>query len=163
MLSLDDKRWTTMQGGYRVPYDPRPLFERLEAGVDREAVWSELWTELHHQGDVGEVSYAAIPYLVQVCLKRSIADWNIYAMVAIIELARTQGSNPEVPEWLAKDYFGAILELAEMGTTEVLATDATDTVRAILSVIAIAKHLRVHGEFLVKYSEYELTEFTKDL
>jgi hypothetical protein len=163
MLSLDDNRWTTMHGGYKMPFDPRPLFARLEAGLETEAVWSELWNELHHQGDVDEASYAAVPHLVRIYRKRAVADWNIYAMVAIIDLARACGSNPGVPEWLAKDYFGAITELAEIGATEVLTTDDTETVRAILGVIAIAKNLRTYGELLVKYSEDELPAITRAL
>jgi hypothetical protein len=36
-------------------------------------------------------------------------------MVAIIELARTESQNPEVPEWLRDDYFRSIQELAQNG------------------------------------------------
>jgi hypothetical protein len=82
--------------------------------------------------------------------------WNTYAIVAIIELARGKGSNPEVPTWLKEDYLRAIRELAEIGATEIWRTEDPDTVRAILGVIAIAKGLRTHGRFLVEYSEDEL-------
>ena len=66
MLSLDDNRWTTMRGGYKMPFDPRPLFARLETGLETQTVWSELWNEPHHQGDVDEASYAAVPHLVRI-------------------------------------------------------------------------------------------------
>lgn len=56
MLKLDDPRWSEMEGGYRIPFDPRPLFGKLQANQDVETVWNELWNELHHQGDVGEAS-----------------------------------------------------------------------------------------------------------
>jgi hypothetical protein len=79
-------------------------------------------------------------------------------MVAIIELARTESRNPEVPEWLRDDYFRSIQELAQMGTKDILSADESETKRAILSVIAIAKGLRTHGKFLVAYSEDELSE-----
>jgi len=39
MLSLDDPRWGSLQGGYRVPFDPRPLLARIEADDDSEAAW----------------------------------------------------------------------------------------------------------------------------
>jgi hypothetical protein len=68
-------------------------------------------------------------------------------MVAIIELARTESRNPEVPEWLRDDYFRSIQELAQMGTKDILSADESETKRAILSVIAIAKGLRTHGSF----------------
>jgi len=155
MLSLDGKRWTTMLGGYRTPFDPRPLLSKLEAGEDAAAVWHELWNEFHHQGDVGEASYASVPHLVKIYRKRKFPDWNTYAIVAIIELSRAKGSNPDVPEWLAKDYFLAITELAEIGAAEILAVADPDVVCAILGIIAMVKKLPAHGEFLIKNSEDE--------
>ena len=40
--------------------------------------------------------------------------------MTIIELARTERKNPAVPEWLEKDYFSAIRELALAGASEIL-------------------------------------------
>jgi hypothetical protein len=48
MLSLDDKRWQNLQGGYRTQFDPRPLLSKLEANKDTTAAWQELWEGLHH-------------------------------------------------------------------------------------------------------------------
>jgi hypothetical protein len=79
-------------------------------------------------------------------------------MVATIELARTKGHNPELPEWLKTEYFQAIRELAEIGSAEVFRAEDADTVRAILSVIAIVKDLRTHATFLIEYSDDELLE-----
>jgi hypothetical protein len=59
MLGAGDQRWSTLKSGYRMPFDPRPLVSQLEDAQHVEEAWSELWDELHHQGDVGEVSYAA--------------------------------------------------------------------------------------------------------
>jgi hypothetical protein len=86
------------------------------------------------------------------------ADWNLYAIVAIIELARTESQNPELPDWLREDCFLSIQELAQIGTKQILPAEDAETKRAILSVIAIAKGLRTHGKFLVEYSEDELLE-----
>src|SRR4051812_37118099 len=105
MLDFNDDRWSTLKGGYRIPFDPRPLLKRLEVESDTKVVWEELWRELHHQGDVGEASYAAVPHLVRIYRQRKRTDWNTYAMVTVIELAREEGSNPPVPEWLSQDYF----------------------------------------------------------
>jgi hypothetical protein len=139
--------------------DPRPLLAQLESGQTRETVWHDLWDELHHQGDVGEASYASVPHLVRIHRKGGLDVWNTYAIVAIIELARGKGTNPEVPTWLEEDYFLAIRELAEIGTAEISRTKEPDAVRAILGVIAIAKGLRTHGKFLVEYSEDEMLDF----
>lgn len=100
MLSFDDPRWGELRGGYRMPFDPRPALAQLAAGGDVEDAWHELWENLHHQGDVGEASYAAVPHLVRIHQQRGEVDWNTYAIVAITDLARTQPNNPPVPKWL---------------------------------------------------------------
>jgi hypothetical protein len=156
MLSLDDNRWGNLTGGYKTRFDPRPLLTRLATGQETASVWHGLWDELHHQGDVGDASYAAVPQLVSIHRERDVVDWNTYGIVAIIELARTEPKNPPVPKWLEKDYFSAIQELAKSGASEIMRTEEPEAVRSILSVIAIAKGLRTHGKFLVEYSEDEL-------
>lgn len=158
MLSFDDPRWSEFDGGYRVRFDPRPILLKLAGGSNTGEVWHELWEELHHQGDVGLASFAAIPHIVQIYKKLGVVDWNAYAMVSIIELARGRGNNPEVPEWLAKDYFAAIRELAAFGLGQIEKTQDAETVCAILSVIALARGLKMHAKFLVSYSEDELTD-----
>jgi len=158
MLNLDDERWHGLTGGYRIPFDPRPSLLRLEVGTDVDGTWHELWEELHHQGDVGEASYAAVPHLVRIHGQRGFVDWNTYGIVATIELARGQGKNPALPKWLEEDYFDAIQELAKLGSVEVLRAEGQVAVRAILSILAIAKGARTHGRFLVDYSEDELLD-----
>jgi hypothetical protein len=163
MLSLDDPRWTTLKGGYRTPFDPRPLLKKLHYGDNDEPTWRELWDELHHQGDVGESSYAAVPLIVQAGRNRNVLNWNFYAIVAIIELARTAPGNPEVPTWLAEDYYPAIQELSLIGNRQLAQATDADTVRSILSVIALAKGLRMHAKFLIEYSDDELREIESKL
>jgi hypothetical protein len=163
MINIEDDRWSEMTGGYKTPFDPRPLLKRLETESDTAQIWRELWDELHHQGDVGEASYAAVPFLVKSYRERTVLDWNTYAIVAIIELARKEGNNPDVPQWIADDYFEAIQELARTGTTEVMRAETADDVRAILSVIAIAKGLRAHGKLLVNYEEHEIADIASEI
>ena len=129
MISLDDSRWSNMTAGYRVPFDPRPLLKRLETDGDATEVWGELWGELHHQGDVGEASFAAVPFLVNIYRERGVIDWNTYAIVATIELARKEGTNPDVPQWMANEYFRAIEELAKLGAKEVFQAEGAENVR----------------------------------
>lgn len=156
MLSFDDERWNNLTGGYKTPFDPRASLRKIEGQQDTVIAWEELWEELHHQGDVGVASYAAVPELVRIHRTGIVADWNLYAIVAVIELARTEPQNPEVPDWLRDDYFRSIQELAEMGTKNILSAEESETKRAILSVISIARGLRTHGKFLVEYSEDDL-------
>jgi len=145
MLSFDDSRWTQLKGGYRMPFDPRPALAQLEAGSDVDDAWRILWEELHHQGDVGEASYAAVPHLVRIHQQRGVVDWNTYGIVAIIELARDDAGNPPMPKWLEEDYSQALRSLAAIGTTEILRTNDVEIVQAILGVIALTKGLRTQS------------------
>jgi len=158
MLSLNDKRWQNLDGGYRTRFDPRPLFSKLEANKDTKAVWHELWEGLHHQGDVGEASFAAVPHLVRIYRQQGTFDWNTYGIVGTIELGRGQRKNPQVPKWLEEAYFKAIRDLAEIGATEVLQAKSAEDIRAILSILALATGARTHARFLLNYSDEELLE-----
>jgi hypothetical protein len=65
MLPLDDPPWKTLTGGYQVPYDVLvPLHKLFERDASKE-LWDESWQELHHQGDLGTASYAAVPHLLE--------------------------------------------------------------------------------------------------
>ena len=158
MLALDDERWLQMNGGYKARFDPRPLLRRLESDKNTGPVWHALWDELHHQGDVGEASFAAVPHLVRLCIDRGEFDWNVYALTAVIELARDKNGNPDVPQWTRDSYFRAIRELAEVGCREILNASDPDHVRAILSVLAIERKLPSHARFLIAYAEDELLQ-----
>jgi hypothetical protein len=97
MLASNDERWLSLVGGYRTAYDPRTALQKLRSNVEVAAAWEELWNELHHQGDVGDASYAAVPELVRIHKEQGVPDWNAYALVGIIELARTRSGNPTIP------------------------------------------------------------------
>jgi len=131
--------------------------------VHVKEAWHELWEELHHQGDVGEASCAAVPHLVRIHGERKLDDWNTDALVAVIELARGKGENPEVPEWLKEEYFSAIRDLAKLGSTEILRAKDPEEVRAILSILALAKGARTHARFLLEYSEEEMIAFERQV
>jgi hypothetical protein len=158
MLSLDDPRWTNLAGGYRTPYDPRPALAKLQSGRDVSAVWHELWNNLHHQGDVDLASYAALPHLVHIYKEHPSRDYNPYTMVAVIELARNRGKNPDVPSWLADGYLESIHELATVGMNELAQSSDPELVPAILSILALAKGLRTYARFLLDNSEEELLD-----
>jgi hypothetical protein len=147
-----------MKGGYRIPFDPRPLFQKLESETDIKRCWEEIWQELYHQGDVGEASYAAVPHLVRIYQNRGKIDWNTYAIVTSIELARNLGKNPDVPLWLRQGYEDAINSLAMTGLGELPHANEKETIRSILAVIAIWKEVRTYARIIIDFSEDELNE-----
>lgn len=111
MLPLDDARWQSYHGGYRVPYDASIGLRRLLFDRPDDDLWEELWSELHHQGDVHQASYAAVPWLVEFVRRSPKIDWNALALIATIELERDRGTNPQVAKELEADYFAAIKSL----------------------------------------------------
>lgn len=155
MLPLSDPAWKALNGGYRVPYDASIALARLEAGDD---VWDELWQELHHQGDVGEASYASVPHLVRICAARHTRDWNVYALVATIEVERHRKANPPVPESMRADYDKALAELAALGLEDLAHVGDALTIRSILGVVALAKGALELGTWISYADESEIRE-----
>jgi hypothetical protein len=136
-MELDDHRWSDLRGGYGEHYDPRNAIRRL--AEDDGSAWEELWEELHHQGDVGEASYAALPALVRAHQARGVPDWNTYALAATIEEARQNPKNPPVPDWLLADYEAAWRELEAMALREFPEATTNDLTDSIIAALALVK------------------------
>ena len=158
MLSFDDPRWASLEAGYRTPVDLRPLLRQLETASDAQPAWDSLWEEMYHQGDVGPGSFVAVPHIVRIHQERGVVDWNAYALVASVEVARAVRGNPDVPDWARSDYEGALHELAEIGLSELLQATTPEAVRSILAILAINFGARAHGRLLIEYGEDEVAE-----
>ena len=161
MLNIDEIPWAQLTGGYRLPYDPRSVLNKLEANVPY--AWHELWQELYHQGDVGEASYATVPFLVREYQQLAPPKWNVFALVATIELARDNPANPRVPDWLLDAYQESIADLAQIGLVELKQTNDPDLVRGILSIIALWKGARTYTRMLIEFSESEVRELEEQV
>jgi hypothetical protein len=145
MLSFDDPRWSQLRGRYRSLYDPRKALLSLERGTDISAAWSELWEELHHQGDVGEASYAAVPHLVRIHGERDALERNTYALAVVIEQSRREHANPEIPSWLSPAYDAAWQDLVDVGLRDLQRTREDDLIGPIIAVLSYSKHLPMLG------------------
>ena len=108
MLKFDDPKWAVLKGGYAVAYRPVSALSKLEAGVNPEEAWKELWNGLHHQGDLGEASYAAVPHLVRIHKERGNLGWNLFALTSTIEIERHRKGNPPLPGWVEYDYAAGV-------------------------------------------------------
>ncbi|TIV05519.1 MAG: hypothetical protein E5W00_19985, partial [Mesorhizobium sp.] len=82
MMGFSDERWSGLTGGYKVVYDPRPALRRLTVHYGDKSVWDELWNELHHQGDVGDASYAAVVELARISEGQAPVYWGAYGLAA---------------------------------------------------------------------------------
>jgi len=152
-----EPNWKQMQGGYGVPYDPRPAIERLRQDPLDRGAWDELWNELHHQGDVGEASYAALPLLVDACAAGP-RDWNLYALVATIEVERHRAANPQLPQWLAAAYAEALRRLKGLALIDLAATADRLIGRSAMAVVALACGDLELGALLAHLDESEIGE-----
>ena len=77
----------------------------------------ELYEELHHQGDVGVASYLSVPHLIRIGIEKSISNWRILGLIALIEIERHSVHNPELPKEYEQEYLmmlNRIYELAEI-------------------------------------------------
>ncbi len=154
-LALDDVRWGKLLGGYRIPYDPRPALQSLERGENVEGAWQELATELYHQGDVGEASYATVPHLVSIHERRGVPDWNTYALVAMIEEGRQAPQNPVLSEELRNAYDDAWRKLVQIGLQELEMANEPLLVSCIIAIVAMGKGQYHLGRFAVLFDEAE--------
>lgn len=155
-MEWDDNRWLELSGGYGTPYDPRGAIRKLTHN-DADTAWAELWQELHHQGDIGEVSYAAIPKIVDAHEARGVPDWNTYALAATIEEARKNPKNPALPDWLTPDYDAAWRRLQDMALAELSAATTTELIDSILASLAFGKNRAALGR-MAMLSEDERIE-----
>jgi hypothetical protein len=127
----------------------------LELGETTAEAWHELWNELYHEGDVGEASYAAVPHLVRIYATGQGSASDTYSLVAMIELARHDRRNPDLPEDWSEAYEGAWQELAVLGHRDLALTDDPQIVSSILAVLAIEKRQPALGRFALMFSEQQ--------
>jgi hypothetical protein len=153
---MDESRWENLTAGYRVIYDPRPALNRLRSGDS--SVWEELWKELHHQGDIGVASYAAVPVLVRIHRERDVPDWNTYALIGCIESCRGERRNPPLPDWLATEYKAAWDDVFPLACRDLPRAADETTIRAIIGGVAFSKGIRPLGDLALLFTPDELSE-----
>jgi len=158
VLPYNDPKWRELKGGYKVLYDPTPALKKLERGMDNASTWDELWQELHHQGDVGEASYAAVPHLVRIHQATHSLDWNLYALASTIEIDRHRKTNPPLPDWLAKSYHEAWVTLLELAIDDLKLVNDDISTQALLGAIAIGKGMLKFGDVISTFTDDELLE-----
>lgn len=159
MLPLFHRKWASLLGGYRVPFDPSQALSRLEHGED---AWEELWQGLHHQGDLGEASYMAVPHLVRIAAQADLRDWNFYGLVSTIEVERHRRRNPPLPDWLSADYDAAWQHVQRLALSDLPSCDDASTVQAILGALALAKGRAKLGALISILDDSELDELANE-
>jgi hypothetical protein len=129
---------------------------------DGESAWEELWEELHHQGDVGVASYAAIPQIARISEERRESNWNLYALAATIEIERHRKNNPALPEWLASSYKTAWEGLVKLALSDLAGEPDELTLRSALSVVALGRGDLKLGAMLNHAATDEIADYLQE-
>ncbi len=93
----------------KLPKDIQDLLTALEnSETPKQRIWTRLWDELHHQGDVYVQSYFCVPLIFNIYKEKAWLDANLPAFLSEIENCRNNPANPLLPKYLEKDYFEAL-------------------------------------------------------
>jgi hypothetical protein len=126
-----------------------------------EIVWDEFWENLHHQGDLGEAAYAALPHLVRIS-ERIGTNWNLYALAATIEIERHRKTNPSCPDWAEAPYSQAWSKLVMLALRDLANARDPLLIRSALAVVALGRGDLKLGSVLSYMDDSELTEYADD-
>jgi hypothetical protein len=162
MITLDDKVWQELKGGYQTPYDvsiPLKLLQRTDDKKVTDEIYEELWNELHHQGDVELASYLAIPQIVRIARQKKLFDWNIMALCATIEQQRHLGKNPPLPTQYQYYYDNGLAELKGFIVDNLKSVKDEITLRAALSALAACSQQVKLSKAIIELSDDVLDEF----
>lgn len=173
MLELNDKRWETFKGGYKVPYNASiqlKVLEKTEDPARVKQILEEFWQELHHQGDVDVASYMALPHLIRIAKEKQLRNADIPAIVAVIEVQR-HSNNPPLPKEFQAEYeqeIKGIIDVIKLNQGKKwnfdYATSATAAIAAVNGQFDLAKVLidledddlvNKFEKFMVHYEEFE--------
>ncbi len=112
-------------------------------GADR------LWRRLYHQGDVYTASYATLPHLVRLQTAAAEPSWNAIALIAAIEIARSKGRGPAIPDDLAEAYHAALRAVPEAIGKRLEPAASEPLTRAVLAAVAVAAGQPVTAEAIL--------------
>ena len=158
MITIEDDRWAALEGGYRTAYDGRPVLRQLAKSMADPEAWKEVWNNLHHQGDVGVASYAAVVVMAELQSTSDHVHWNFYSFASAVETEGHKSSNPEVPAWLATDYCNAWKSIRNLASRDIQRTNDELVVRSIIGALALASgHLKL-GALIADLDGSELDE-----
>jgi hypothetical protein len=121
-----------------------------------------LWEELHHQGDVDEASYAAVPHLVRIAEGLASRSWQFYGLVSVIEIERHRKTNPVLPSRVEEDYYAAWKRITSMASHDLEANDDPSFVRSALGAIALAKKEQKLGALIILSDHSEIEQIVDE-
>jgi hypothetical protein len=159
---LSDSRWKSYQGGYRQPFDARPLVEALRSSPNDRSLWDTVWNELHHQGDIGEASYAFVTHLPSLITQAERPIEQALSFAAVVERQRCVSNNPPLPPELDCSYHAALRELLTISITAWPVTASPGKISAFCSLLAVASGQPVLSKAYFELGINEAKSFLKE-
>lgn len=164
LLSLDDPRWAEYRGGYnRAAYNVVPLIYQLQREGTSDRFWEVAWAELHHQGDVGEASYAFVPYLVDHQSRQRELDEQLFYFCVVVDLAQPENNNPVIPPELELSYAMALRKLPVIGAGLLRRGCGEEAVMAVAAATALEAGHRVLARAYLEFQRSDALEYLKNL
>ncbi|MFC4312384.1 hypothetical protein ACFPN2_25095 [Steroidobacter flavus] len=164
LLPLDDPRWAAYRRGYnRVPFDVVSLIRRLQQEGTSDKFWELVWDELHHQGDVGEASYALVPYLVEYQSRQRDLDEQLFHYCVVIDLAHPENNNPPIPPELEISYAKALRKLPVIGADLLRRGCGEAVVMGVAAATALAAGHRVLARAYLDFGRSDALEYLRSL
>jgi hypothetical protein len=163
LMPLDDSRWATYSSGYRVPYNVAPLIHRLNTEGTSSGFWETVWNELHHQGDVGEASYALVPYLVDHQSRAQELHEQLLHFCVIVELQRPESGNPPIPPEIELSYAMAMRRLPVIGTEQLRRGCGEAVVMGVAAATALAAGHRVLARAYIEFGRVDASAYLSNL
>lgn len=162
MKDLEDKIWTTLNGGYKTLFNPVRIIKALEVDPSSSEAWGSIWENLHHQGDIGEASYAIVPYLIDIYQRNKFSDWQIYSFVSLIMVESNRKTNPSLPKWIEADYSKSLSILYEIAIEDLRKAKDELLIRLIIGFITLYKGLIKYGALISGFDELEIEEIIEE-
>lgn len=162
MLDITADQWNNMNGGYKTPYNPSYIFELLSKDICSVEAWDLTWENLHHQGDIGEASYAIIPKLVDLYKESQSTDCQLYSYVSLIIQESHRKSNPKIPDWLIEDFSKSLSSLFEMALSDLKISDNKDWTISIVGFILAYKGLIKDSAAIISLDQSEIEEILEE-
>jgi hypothetical protein len=162
-LSLNDPRWSSLCDAYGRPLDTTWILPAIKSSDFARKDWDRVWSELHHQGDIGDAAYAVAAASVLYLAPRASADWNLFAFLLTVEYARRSDRAPCIPDWVDRAYADAWERLSPLAIEAFRSTEDPLVIRMALAIVATSKGLFQIGRLLSECDESEIAEFHENI
>lgn len=167
MLPLDDARWSALSDAYGASSGIPKLLASAEMLPEdangQTEPYVSLWSALCHQGDVYSASYAALPHLVRIVeANPDKFRWTLLLLVHAIEVARSEGRGPPVPDDLKGFYEDALARVPVIASPLLRRDMGEEELRVILAACASAKGFPSVGEAIAELTPDVTKRFLDD-